>query len=302
MNLSRFLQLIRWQNIVLVWLMQIIVFYLYVKPACGANTYTYDIFIVFILAIGCSIGAGNLLNDIVDQESDKLNPKRISIVGEWVSEQLAWRYYYILLSLSALLAIVGIFIGWPTLLLDYFIVINILLYFYSTKWQNSVLYGNITIAFLGSSGIWIVSVLLPNCNIASQIDFQDKTSIIIWGYTLMAFFIHLIREIIKDLEDRTFDMEVGVYTLASKPIAMVKTITNSLIVLLTAIIMGQLFLLAPYINSQQMTIGLAILLIPLVIITIIFNNPVRSNTYSFLSKLIKVYIIFSLLLLILWQK
>ncbi|GAA5220433.1 hypothetical protein GCM10025777_10630 [Membranihabitans marinus] len=118
----------------------------------------------------------------------------------------------------------------------------------------------------------------------------------------MAFFIHLIREIIKDLEDRDFDIKAGVYTLASKPIAMVKIITNSLIVLLATVILGQLYLLTPFIDSQQMTVGLAILMIPLVVITIIFNNPVRSNTYSFLSKLIKVYIIFSLLLLILWQK
>jgi 4-hydroxybenzoate polyprenyltransferase len=76
-----------------------------------------------------------------------------------------------------------------------------LLWWYSNNLKRLPFVGNFSIAFLTALAIYVVAVLYNS----------DHTLILI--YSIFAFFITLVREIIKDMEDLKGDMTFGCKTL-----------------------------------------------------------------------------------------
>jgi 4-hydroxybenzoate polyprenyltransferase len=76
-----------------------------------------------------------------------------------------------------------------------------LLWFYSNHLKRIPFLGNLTVAFLTALSILILLILYPQ---------REKLVII---YAIFAFFINLIREIIKDIEDWKGDQAFGCRTL-----------------------------------------------------------------------------------------
>src|SRR5690606_22414848 len=77
---------------------------------------------------------------------------------------------------------------------------------------------------------------------------------------------------------------------------------NGILLMITSVNAFWFFKLKSMMTAQSWNLGIIFIFIPLAIIALIFNLPHKPKVYPFLSKLIKVYILFAILLLVLWQK
>jgi 4-hydroxybenzoate polyprenyltransferase len=145
----------------------------------------------------CMIAAaGYIINDYYDIKIDLVNKPERVVIGQGIT-----RRYAILL--HTVLSILGVAIG---LLLDWRIgAINLasafLLWWYSNDLKRQPFIGNLVVALLTGMSIIIVDSL-----------YQTGLAIIII-YASFAFFMTLIREIIKDMEDLKGDHSFGCRTL-----------------------------------------------------------------------------------------
>lgn len=169
------------------------------QPTLSSN------FILRIIAGTSALAFGNLINDIVDAESDKINhPNRPLPTGE-ISKILA--------TLSTIaLALLSLTAGYfADLTLTTALPIAILT-LYSLLLKGTPLLGNIT-----------VSTLTAYTLIYGAIGGGDAFLAIIFP-AASAFFSNLCREIIKDLEDAEGDIGLGIKTTASLHLPLVKRI------------------------------------------------------------------------------
>lgn len=128
-------------------------------------------------------GAGNVINDYVDVEADKINkPKRPIPSGRVSPRGALW--------FSITLFVVGIFLsGFLTGFALVIAVFNsILLVIYSYYLQNKILLGNISVGYLVGSAFLFGGAALGNLFLPFLL-------------MLLAMFSTISREVVKDLED-----------------------------------------------------------------------------------------------------
>lgn len=303
MNWSHFLIAIRWQNVMIIGMMQTIIFFQYVLPFCGREQYEFVSFILLVTATASVLGAGNVFNDLQDTSTDSLHPGKPALVGHEVSMRLATKWVYILNGIAIVAAVLGVwFYSWSILLLFIFIIAIAALVVYSIYLKSTILTGNILIALLCALAVWMITLLLPQCTRDIYADSASRTTVILYGYIFNAFLITLFREVVKDKEDAQYDKKAGTYTVGSLSDQKFRWILNGIITI-NFIANGIWFYhLRQVLRDQNWKLGLLFIFIPLGLITLIFNLSHRQNVYVFLSKLTKIYILFALLLLILWQR
>lgn len=167
-----------------------------VKPVLG-----YPDFALLVLATVLIAAGGYIINDIYDQEPDRV------LAGRLMTRGTAWIYYWIL-------NVIGILIGfYLSLGIDYFVlgflfpIAAIMLYLYSSRYQKTVLTGNMMISLLSALvilGLWFFEFFALKSDFIRFVEAMKQISIlqtIIFAYALFAFFVSLTREIVKDIED-----------------------------------------------------------------------------------------------------
>lgn len=171
--------------------------------------YSLLVFATIYIAAG-----GNVINDIHDITIDKINKPNKVIVGKFISEKAAYNYYILLTTLGVGCGFVlSNNIGKPGLAVV-FILVAALLYWYATFLKSMLLIGNLLISLL--VGISLVMVILFDIFPAlNEVDkpIQLLLSKTILGYAVAAFYINLIREIVKDIQDMNGDKNGGRTTL-----------------------------------------------------------------------------------------
>lgn len=303
MNWNLFLIAIRWQNVLIIWLMQVVVYFLYVLPYCDKTNYSFLSVLLFLGATGTILGGGNIFNDLQDIHTDALHPGKPKLVGEEIPIAQARNWYYILTGLAIFFLILGWwFFNWQILLVGVFIAGIGLLCLYSIYLKSTILIGNIVVALLCAAAVWMTTLLNPTCELSRLSNFDEKIPLVLYGYFANAFMITLHREIVKDKEDAIADKSAGILTIGSINESLFSMALNGFLV--TTIVVNGIwfYFLHSVMDSQDWNLGLFMIFIPLILITLIFNLPHKPKIYSFLSKLIKVYILFAILLLILWQR
>lgn len=298
-----FLIAIRWQNVLIIWMMQTIIFSQYVLPYCGRDHYAFVSLVLLIVATGSVLGAGNVYNDLQDMPTDSIHPGKPALVGSKVSVTQARKWVYSLNVLAIAVGIIGVWLcSWPYILLIIIVMAIVGLVLYSRKLKSTLLVGNFVVALLCALAVWMTTVLLPYCNLGIYVDWDSRTPVILYGYVVNAFMITLLREVVKDKEDAEYDMKAGIFTVGSLPQNRFRLVVNGL-VFTNFVVNGIWFYqLRNVLSDQSYYLGMLIIFIPLVLIAWIYNLSHRSNVNAFLSQLIKIYIVFALLLLILWQK
>ena len=139
--------------------------------------------------------AANAVNDVYDLAIDRVNKPERPLPSGMVSPALAHIYAIILFIVGIGL---GSFIHWKGFTIA--IMTSILLYLYSSHLKRTVLWGNLTVAFV--SGLAFVYGGLAVG--------RTEQALIVGGFAL---FYHLAREIIKDAEDVEGDARDGAVTL-----------------------------------------------------------------------------------------
>ncbi len=208
-----FFRLIRWKNLVMIILTQVLIKYALFEPLNIDVALNGFAFSLLVLSTVCIAAAGNIINDIYDVETDIINKPDKVIIGHGISESMAFNLF---LGLS----IVGVGIGFylsnhieRSGFSAVFVISSALLYIYSTYLKATVLIGNIVVSALVAMSIIIVGLfdLLPAITPENQL-VQLGVFKILLGYALFAFMLNMLREIIKDIEDIKGDTDLGMKT------------------------------------------------------------------------------------------
>jgi 4-hydroxybenzoate polyprenyltransferase len=240
----KYLKLIRYQNLLMLMLMQLLFRYGFLKLQnipLALNDWQYCL---LVLSTALIAAGGYVINNIFDQATDNDNKPDQVVVGKSISETQAYNIYLVL-------NIVGVGIGFYLSnviakpgFASIFIMIAATLYLYATSLKQMMLIGNIIVALLLSFSVIIIGVfdLYPVTNAGNQQLMADLFAVLL-DYALFAFIINFIREIVKDLEDVNGDYNQGMNTL---PIALGINRTSKLVFILSFI---PLVLVVLYINT-----------------------------------------------------
>lgn len=246
-------------------------------------------FLLLVVATLCIAAAGNIINDIYDVEIDKINKPEKVLIGKKISEQTANRLFIVL---NVIGVAIGFYlansIGKPAFA-ALFIVFSALLYLYASYLKGMFLVGNLLVSALVAMSLIIVALfdLLPAVTIENQVS-QSAVFKIVLYYSLFAFSINFIREIVKDLQDINGDKKGGMNTL---PIAIGRKRATSIVFILGVLmVLGVIFYMYVHLYNQQtlMLYFLFTIVAPLLYFCIKAWDAEIPKEYAFLSKLLKI--------------
>jgi 4-hydroxybenzoate polyprenyltransferase len=297
-----FLNLIRWKNLLLIALVQILIKYALIEPFEVVKFTLNDFgFGLLVLATLCIAAAGNVINDIYDVETDFVNKPDKIIVGNSISEKTAFNMYIVL-------TIIGVGVGFYLSNLigrsgfsATFVIISALLYIYATYLKQTLLVGNIVVSFLVAMSLLIVGLfeLLPvitNQNQETQLTFFK----IIFDYAIFAFMINLLREMIKDIEDINGDYKVEMKTL---PIIIGRERALKIVFILSIVpLLAVIYYIITYLYKHYFAVGyfLIFIIAPLLYFTIKSFSAETKKEINFLSTFLKIIMFFGVMSLLLY--
>jgi len=195
-SLFQLLKLIRFPNLAIIAITQFMVAFFLID---GTSTSTiiedYSLFILVISTLFIA-SAGYIINDYYDIKIDYVNKPDRVVIGKHIKR----RQVLIIHSIFNFIGIaLGAFVSWWIMGIN--MIATFLLWLYSNQLKRLPLWGNLTVGFLTGLSVFVVYL-----NYYSNLE-----SILM--YASFAFFISLIREIIKDLEDMEGDEKFGCKTL-----------------------------------------------------------------------------------------
>lgn len=300
-----FLRLIRYQNLLMLALMQLIFHYGFLQkqivnlaPELALNDWQ---FFLLVLSTVCIAGGGYLINDVFDKNIDRINKPERVIIDKHITEATAYNFYIVL-------NVIGVGIGFylsnhigkPSFS-TIFILIAATLYLYAMSLKKSLLVGNILIAAMLAISVLIVGIfdLLPIITPENQHSLGNLFKIII-DYAVFAFLINLIREIVKDMEDIEGDLDSGSKSLPIV-LGMNKTkILLSVLLTISVLVLGWYSYAYFFENDLYIVLVyvLALVLTPLVYVVIRLWEAKQKKDFTHLSLVLKAIILFGILSLL----
>ncbi|MBT1703010.1 geranylgeranylglycerol-phosphate geranylgeranyltransferase [Chryseosolibacter indicus] len=232
---------------------------------------------LFVLSLSTVLiaAAGYIINDYYDIKIDLVNKPDRVIIGKGIT-----RRYAILL--HTLLSVIGVLLG---LVLNWRIgAINFasafLLWWYSNDLKRQPFIGNVVVALMTGISIIIVDAIYQTGNILIII------------YATFAFFITLVREIIKDMEDLKGDHTFGCKTL---PIVWGLRKTKQMIYGIIVVFSLIAFLLSLFLSKLPEYYFLTFLFPPLVFLVIRLVKADTKKDFAWLSSFCKVIMLLGIL-------
>lgn len=293
-----FLKLIRYQNLLLLALMQLIFRFGYLEIINIPLSLFYWQYALLVGATVLIAAGGYVINDIFDQETDLENKTNNVIIGKYISESKAYTIY-------AALTISGVACGFilansvshPNFAVI-FVLIATLLYFYASSLKQIAVLGNVTVALLLAFSVLIIGVfdIFPNTFDVNRQQMSLAFSIL-WDYAKFAFIVNLAREIIKDIEDIKGDNNQGIRTLPVI-IGINKTAKiASVLLFLTAVYIFYYISVNLMENELYVSISylLALVIAPIIFVAILIWNAKDSEQFTWASKILKWVIFFGIL-------
>lgn len=293
-----FLKLIRYQNLLMLALMQFVFKYGFIDFQGIPQSMNHWQYALLVFSTVCIAAGGYLINNILDKGTDEINKPENVVIGNGISENMGYNIY---IALNIVGVGLGFYIansvGKPNFA-AVFIIIAATLYVYANGLKQSLLIGNFIIAILLSLSILIIPIfdLLPAILPENQVGMGIIFKILI-DYAVFAFVINFIREIVKDLEDVNGDYNQGMNTL---PIALGVARTVKVVFGLSFIPVGFIIY---YINENLFindlyyasAYGLLLILAPLLYFTIKIFTAKNQKHFHHLSNVLKIIIFFGIL-------
>ena len=291
-----YLKLIKLENLILIAIAQLCIKYgLFEHIDITLNGFGISLLIIATISL---VAAGNIMLYI--QNSEHLGNKESSKTIP--SEKVLNRLFIVF-------NIIGVGIGfYISNLIDkpklaaLFIVVSGILYMYSTYLKEILVVKNLTIAALMALGLISVAIfdLLPAITEQNRIS-QKVVFLIIIDYSIFAFIVIVIREIIKDCLMIDQDHNAGIQTV---PIALGKDRTAKLISGLTIIPIGMIiYYVYTYLfnNSIAVVLALVLLVAPLLYFMIKSWNADTNKDFKILMYILKWILFIAALSLVSYQ-
>lgn len=187
-----FIRLTRTWNLVIIALSQYLVAAMLIGPS---TVYDWRLFMLSASTVLIAAG-GYIINDYYDIKIDLVNKPERVVIGQGITRRYAIMFHS-LLSISGVLA--GLLINWRIGFINF--ASAFMLWWYSNDLKRHPFIGNVVVAVLTGIAIMVVDALYMTGNP------------LIVSYATFAFFMTLIREVIKDIEDLKGDDTFGCRTL-----------------------------------------------------------------------------------------
>ena len=284
-----FLKLIRWQNLLFIVITQILYEYCIYLPIYESHSTNQLGFI--ILASVLIAAAGYIINDYFDLNIDQINKPDRVIVNNAVSRRWAifWHLVFSLLGLFFTVLALPPSLFWYLILANLFSIL--LLWLYSTNFKKQLLIGNVIISILTS---WVILILFFSKSPLSvdNIITADHKEIRLFRLTMLyagfAFIISLIREVLKDMEDRVGDARYGCKTM---PIVWGLPASKVFVAVWIIVLAGTLVILQLYVLPYGWWLSIAYCLLAIVApLLMVLSKLTAANTqqdFHLLSRYVK---------------
>lgn len=243
-------------------------------------TLTNKSLFLIVLATVFVIAAGYIINNFYDEEKDKINKPQKSKIDHLVSQKTKLSVYFTFNLIGCLLGfIISIKAG------IFFTTYIFLIWFYSHKLKKHAIPRLISATVLSLLPFFVIFV------------FYKNFSSLIFVHASFLFFILLIKELIKDLENIKGDLLINYKTI---PIKYGERKTKIIIFILALLTLLPLTIILTYeeIGGMKYYFYFAITVLIFTIIYLFWANHVKQ--YNTLHNVIKVLIvigIFSLMLI-----
>jgi 4-hydroxybenzoate polyprenyltransferase len=290
--LAAFFRLVRWPNLVFIFLTQVLFYYVILLSGYGLSQPHKLTTLLFYLLTASSVliaAAGYIINDYFDLNIDRVNkPKRL-VVDKLIRRRWTILWHWILSGIGVLLGFYVSFalrnpiVGLANLGCVF------LLWFYSTTFKRRLLIGNIIISLLTA---WVILVLYTaEVRLSANPAYRDtitrlfKFAIVYSGF---AFIISLIREVVKDIEDMDGDARYGCRTM---PIVWGVNVAKVFAGTWIVVLLGSLVILQFYVLHKAwwplILYGVVLLDLPLLWILRKLYAAQTKKDYHLLSNAIK---------------
>jgi 4-hydroxybenzoate polyprenyltransferase len=195
-RLKRFI--VSFARLTRVWNLIVIAFAQYFTAAFLIDLRTVLDLRLFVLSLSTVLiaAAGYVINDYYDIKIDLINKPQRVVIGKSITRRYAI-LFHTLLSLGGVA--LGLLLSWKIAAVNF--ACATMLWWYSNSLKRHPFIGNFVVALLTGIAIWLVDSLYKTGHM------------LIITYASFAFFMTLIREIIKDMEDLKGDHTFGCKTL-----------------------------------------------------------------------------------------
>jgi 4-hydroxybenzoate polyprenyltransferase len=272
-------RLVRWPNLVIVALTQYLTRILLIGPRSEWKSIVTDInLFVLSLSTVCIAAAGYIINDYFDVKIDIVNKPERVVVGRYLKRRWAIGAHQVL---NVLGAVLGLAVN------PYVFIVNVfsitLLWFYSERFKRAPFIGNFIVSLLTGLTLLILTLEYP------------ANRHLVFIYAVFSFFISLIREIVKDMEDIKGDEAHGCRTL---PIIWGIPRTRTFLYLILVLFIATLFFMAHALDNQLLTFLFILLLLPLMFLAFKLSKADTKRDFKDISSLCKLIMLLGLLTMI----
>jgi len=267
-SLIALLKLIRWQNCLITILVVIVAILLLPDHPAPA------VFVLAALAAAMIAAYGNILNDLVDLESDRINHPQRPLPAGKISPSSArfWLFGFLIIGL-----VMAARINHQCFILA--ALAAVMLFLYSSFIKR--------IPFLAN--LWVALIAMLTFFYAGYVDpgFRFWEFNLVSAGGIFSFWFHLGREIIKDLQDREGDLAVNVKTLAnSRPLVVPRLVVTLAFLILTVFgILIYFFLKPGVIFIVTFIFGL---IVPIIVLLVFLWRNDSQDNYKLLSAILKL--------------
>jgi len=292
----KLLKLIRWPNVLLTLITQLVIIYWYfpqTEAALGLQIWQVALLLV---ATALLTASGNVINDIYDVTTDVINKPEKVIVGQTITEKKAFILYVVLTSTAVVCgfilansidapALAGLFIG-----------VAFLLYSYATTLKSMLLVGNIVISLLVATVVLITALFelfpaITDLNRPTQLDSLQHLAV----FAAFAFFVNLLREWIKDCQDVKGDhasrrSSLPIVLGQSRAARLMAVYTLVLVVIISYLASSQL-----YTDPVSLYGTLFLIMAPLMFIGLRLFNARSMKEFALLSLICKIVLFLGVL-------
>jgi 4-hydroxybenzoate polyprenyltransferase len=236
--------------------------------------YDYKLFLLSISTVLIA-AAGYIINDYYDVKIDYINKPERVVIGKSITRRFAI-LFHVLLSIGGIS--IGFYLSWWLAAINMLSVF--LLWLYSNNLKRLPFVGNMTVALLTGLAIYVVDVL-----------YRTHSSLVII-YAVFAFFMTLVREIIKDIEDLKGDNSFGCKTL---PIVLGIRKTKIIIYVVVVLFSISVLVLNYWYEALPIQYYLLFLFVPVVWLLFRLFRADMKREFSQLSTFCKVIMLLGIL-------